>query len=37
MEIRDVLFFDTETTGIPDRAAHWDTDFMDYPHVVQLA
>mgnify|MGYP003289005569 CR=1 FL=1 len=37
MEIRDVLFFDTETTGIPDRAAKWDTDFMDYPHVVQLA
>lgn len=37
MTIDDVLFFDTETTGIPDRAAKWDTDFMDYPHVVQMA
>lgn len=25
MTIDDVLFFDTETTGIPDRAAKWDT------------
>lgn len=37
MEIKDVLFLDTETTGIPDRAAKWDIDFMDYPHVVQIA
>ncbi|MBR2732728.1 MAG: 3'-5' exonuclease [Selenomonadaceae bacterium] len=37
MEIKDVLFLDTETTGIPDRAAKWDVDFMEYPHVVQLA
>ena len=37
MEIKDVLFLDTETTGIPDRSAKWDTDFADYPHVVQLA
>ena len=37
MTIDDVLFFDTETTGIPDRAAKWDVDFMQYPHVVQLA
>ena len=37
MTIDDVLFFDTETTGIPDRAAKWDTDFMEYPHVVQMA
>lgn len=37
MDINDVLFFDTETTGIPDRAAKWDTDFADYPHVVQMA
>lgn len=32
MTINDVLFFDTETTGIPDRAAKWDVDFMQYPH-----
>lgn len=37
MTINDVLFFDTETTGIPDRAAKWDVDFMQYPHVVQMA
>lgn len=37
MTIQDVLFFDTETTGIPDRTAKWDVDFADYPHVVQLA
>ena len=35
--IDEVLFFDTETTGIPDRAAKWDVDFESYPHVVQLA
>ena len=37
MTINDVLFFDTETTGIPDRSAKWYTDFADYPHVVQMA
>lgn len=37
MTIDDILFFDTETTGIPDRAAKWDVDFMEYPHIVQMA
>ena len=37
MTINDVLFFDTETTGIPDRAHKWDVDFMEYPHIVQIA
>lgn len=37
MTIDDILFFDTETAGIPDRSAKWDSDFMDYPHVVQMA
>lgn len=37
MTINDVLFLDCETTGIPDRAAKWDVDFMQYPHVVQMA
>ena len=37
MTIEDVLFFDTETTGIPDRSAKWDADYMDYPHIVQIA
>ena len=37
MTIDDVLFFDTETTGIPDRSAKWDVDFNDYPRIVQIA
>ena len=37
MELKDVLFFDTETTGIPDRTAKWNEDFNEYPHIVQLA
>lgn len=37
MTIDDVLFFDTETTGVPDKQAKWDTDYADYPHIVQIA
>lgn len=37
MTIEDVLFFDTETTGIPERSWNWDTDFDKYPHIVQMA
>lgn len=37
MTINDVLFFDSETTGVPDRSAKWDVDFASFPHVVQLA
>ena len=37
MTTEDILFFDTETTGIPDKSAKWDADYMDYPHVVQIA
>lgn len=33
----DVLFLDTETTGVPDRNAQWDEDYQSYPHIVQLA
>ena len=37
MTIKDILFFDTETTGIPDRDAKWDVDFETYPHIVSVA
>ena len=37
LTIKNVLFFDSETTGVPDRNAKWDEDFADFPHVVQLA
>lgn len=37
MKIDNVLFFDTETTGVPERSANWDTDFDKFPHIVQIA
>lgn len=37
MTIDDVLILDCETTGLPGREAKWDTDYMDFPHVVQIA
>ena len=37
MKIDNVLFFDTETTGVPERSANWDTDFDKFPHIVQMA
>lgn len=37
MTINDVLFFDSETTGVPPRNADWETEFEEFPHIVQLA
>lgn len=37
MKIDNVLFFDTESTGVPERSANWDTDFDKFPHIVQMA
>jgi len=37
MTIKDVLIFDTETTGLPEKHAKWDVDYMEFPHIVQLA
>ena len=37
LTIKNVLFFDSETTGVPNCNAKWDEDFADFPHVVQLA
>lgn len=34
---KDILFFDTETTGLPPRNATWSECFKDYPHIVQIA
>ena len=36
-KIEEVLFLDTETTGLPEKGAQWDVDFETYPHVVQIA
>lgn len=35
--VSDVCFFDCETTGVPAKSQKWDVDFMEFPHVVQLA
>lgn len=37
MTINDVIFFDVETTGVPDRNWNWELDYAKYPHIVQLA
>lgn len=37
MTIEDVLFFDSETTGVPDREHTWDKDYDKFPHIVQIA
>lgn len=35
--LNDVCFFDCETTGVPAKGLKWDTDYMEFPHIVQLA
>ena len=37
MTLNDVLYFDTESTGVPDRKAKWDEDYATFPHIVQMA
>lgn len=32
-----VLYFDTETTGLPPKEAKWDVDFEQFPRVCQLS
>ena len=36
-EVKDVCFFDCETTGVLAKGLEWDKDFNQFPHVVQLA
>jgi DNA polymerase-3 subunit alpha len=31
------LYFDTETTGLPPKGANYETDFLHFPHIVQLS
>ena len=31
------LFFDTETTGLPEKKTKWDEDFNTFPHLVSIA
>lgn len=37
IDLKDVCFFDCETTGVPAKGLKWDADFEQFPHVVQLA
>lgn len=32
----DILYFDTETTGVPGKGQEWETDYKDFPRIVQL-
>lgn len=33
----NILFFDTETTGLYSKGAHYSTDFDTFPYIVQIA
>lgn len=35
--INDVLIFDAETTGLPQKGHKWENDFMHFPDIVSLA
>lgn len=35
--IKDVCFFDTETTGVPAKGLYWEKDCDQFPYVAQLA
>ena len=32
-----ILYFDTETTGLPPKDAKWETDYEQFPHICQLS
>ena len=32
-----IVFFDTETTGIPVKGSNWETDYNSFPYIVQLS
>lgn len=35
--LNDVLFFDAETTGLPEKGAQWESDFKYFPNIASLA
>lgn len=35
--MNNFLYFDVETTGLPPKGAKYDVDFMQFPHIVQIA
>lgn len=36
-QIEKILFFDTETTGLPEKGKAWNVDYKDWPYIVQIA
>lgn len=37
IDINKILYFDTETTGLPERNADWKLDYAKWPHICQLS
>lgn len=35
--MENILIFDSETTGLPPKGAKYETDYLQFPHIVQLA
>ncbi len=31
------IYFDTETTGLPPKGAKWDTNYNNFPYIVQIS
>lgn len=37
IDYSDILFFDTETTGIPPKGADWSVDYKEFPQIAEIA
>lgn len=37
IDYNEIVFFDTETTGLPPKEAKWDIDFEQFPRICQLS
>lgn len=37
IDYKEIVFFDTETTGLPPKEAKWDIDFEQFPRICQLS
>lgn len=37
IDYNEILFFDTETTGLPPKDAQWDIDYEQFPRICQLS
>jgi len=34
---KEILFFDTETTGLPEKGIHYERDFTSFPYIVSIS